>query len=86
MKRKWIVFLGGCLVLPLTVLVFPQLSFVGPVSMILGFMMAILLGWRTSLRQSKYGIFAEWFETSKFIKMELNRDEINQLKIAGVIF
>ena len=85
MKRKWIIFLGSCLVPPMMVAMFPQLFFVGPFMLILGFIIVILIGWRTSFRQSKYGVFAQWIEPSKFVRMELNSNEINHLKIAGGI-
>lgn len=83
MKREWVILFGSCLVPPAIVAVFPMLSFVGPLLLVLGLIGVILIAWRSSLRQSKYGMFAQWIETSKFIKMELNPSEIKQLKIAG---
>jgi hypothetical protein len=85
MKREWIVFLGSCLVPPLIVAAFPPLSFIGPLLIVLGLIIVILIAWRTSSRQSKYGMFAQWIEPSKFVRMELNLIEIKQLKIAGGI-
>lgn len=85
MKREWVILLGSCLVPPLIVSIFPTLAFVGPLLLVLGVIVVILVAWRSSLRQSKYGMFAQWIEPSKFVKMELNSNEKKQLKVAGGI-
>lgn len=51
--------------------------------LVLGFIAIIMIGWRSSFRQNKYGMLAQWIEPSKFVKMEFEQREVSQLKIAG---
>ncbi len=73
------------LIPPLVVAAFPSLTFVGPSLLVLGMILVIVIGWRSSFRQSKYGTFAQWVEPSKFAKMEISQSERMQLAMSGCI-
>jgi hypothetical protein len=69
----------------LAALVFPALSFIGPVLLLVGFAFLIIIGHRSAKRQSKYGALSQWFEPSKFVGMKTDTGEGRLLRVASCI-